>query len=92
MPETLASTQDLSILPLVDIVREIRKDWKPVHYTAIPYLDAMGNLDEKGNFGLDTGKSVILYFLCNASTWKGPIARAMKKELNKRVKTGKLNP
>ncbi len=92
MPDTLTSTQDLSKLPLVDIVGMIRKDWKPVNYAASPYLDAMGNLDEKGNFGLDTGESCVLYFLCNAMTWKGPIAREVKKELNKRVKTKKLNP
>jgi len=31
----------------------------------------------------DSGKSVVLYFLANASTWKGEKARAIKAELKK---------
>jgi hypothetical protein len=33
-------------------------------------------------YGMDTGKSVVLYFLANATTWRGDVARRIKKELN----------
>jgi hypothetical protein len=39
------------------------------------------------NYGMDTGRSVVTYFLCNAQTWHGPIAKAVKKELNARIKS-----
>jgi len=29
--------------PLHAIARDIRADWKPVNYAAVPYLDAMGS-------------------------------------------------
>jgi pyruvate kinase len=35
---------------------------------------------------LDSGKSIVIYFLGNAQTWRGPIAKAVKKELNSRIK------
>lgn len=35
----------------------------------------------------DSGASIVSYFLANASTWKGEVAKAIKKELNRRVKT-----
>jgi hypothetical protein len=38
------------------------------------------------NYGMDSGKSIILYFLSNANTWKGEIAKAIKAELKRRVK------
>ena len=68
------------------IAKEIRSDWKSVNYGAKPYLDAMGCLENvSDNFGMDTGKSIVLYFLSNASSWKGDKAREIKKELKKMV-------
>jgi hypothetical protein len=37
-------------------------------------------------YGLDTGYSIVAYFLSNANTWKGDVARAVKKELKKRIR------
>tara|TARA_R110000787_G_scaffold187155_1_gene299098 strand:+ start:39 stop:347 length:309 start_codon:yes stop_codon:yes gene_type:complete len=49
---------------------------------AKPYLEAMACLDTPDdNFGADSGRSVVLYFLTNASTWRGPDARRIKAEL-----------
>jgi len=65
-----------------EIAQEIRKDWKNVYFGAVPYLDAMGSIrfiDDM--YGLDTAKSVVLYFLSNANTWRGDVARRVKKEL-----------
>lgn len=68
------------------IAKEIRSDWKSVNYGAKPYLDAMGCLENvSDNFGMDTGKSIVLYFLSNASTWRGETAKRVKAELKKMV-------
>jgi len=65
------------------IAREIRRDWKKVYFGAVPYLDAMSCLDSiNDNYYMDSAKSIVLYFLSNASTWRGEKAREIKKELN----------
>ena len=69
---------------LSEIAAEIRRDWTNPNYAAKPYLDAMrqlGGINE--NYGCDSAKSVVLYFLCNASTWRGETAKRIKKELKK---------
>ena len=56
-------------------------------FAAAPYLDAMGSLttlDDK--YGVDTGRTIVSYFMCNVSQWWGPVAKAIKAELNKRLK------
>lgn len=69
--------------PLYQIAREIMADWQPPHPTAAPYLVAMETLNSiDDDYFLDTGRSVVLYFLANASQWKGETARRIKKELN----------
>ena len=74
------------------IAAEIRQDWKPVHYTAKPYLDAMHSLKTMNDkYYADSATSVVAYFLANASTWKGETARRVKKELNKMLKTAYKN-
>jgi hypothetical protein len=37
------------------------------------------------NYGWDSGKSIVLYFLGNASSWRGEVAREIKKELKSMV-------
>jgi hypothetical protein len=34
---------------------------------------------------MDTGKSIVLYFLSNAGTWRGETAKRVKAELKKMV-------
>lgn len=69
------------------IAAEIYQDWKSPNFGAIPYLDAMLNLQSVDDYyGLDTAKSVILYFLANAGTWRGEVARRVKLELKGLVK------
>lgn len=69
--------------PIYQIAAEIRKDWKNVNYGAVPYLDAMNSLERiTDNYMADSGKSVVLYFLSNAGTWRGEVAKRIKKELN----------
>ena len=67
---------------LSEIAQEIRADWKNVNFAAKPYLDAMAQCSTiDGMYFQDSAKSVVLYFLSNASTWKGSEARRIKKEL-----------
>jgi len=64
------------------IAREIKKDWKNVSPYAKPYLDAMSQLDEIGDkYGADDAKGIVLYFLSNAASWKGEVAKKIKVEL-----------
>ncbi len=72
--------------PLYEIAREIRKTWTKVSPYAEPYLEAMQSLNSiDDNYYYDSGKSVVLYFLGNASTWRGEDARRIKNELKQMV-------
>ena len=72
---------------LSDIAAEIYKEWKPVNYAAKPYLQAMMGMDSVDQkFGADSGESVVLYFLNNASSWRGETAKRIKAELKKLIK------
>jgi len=64
------------------IAQEIREDWKNVYFGAEPYLEAMGSIRTVNEmYRYDTASSVVLYFLSNAQTWRGEVARRVKKEL-----------
>ncbi len=70
--------------PLYEIAMEIRKDWKNVYFGAVPYLEAMSSLNSINDmYGMDSAKSIVLYFLSNASTWRGETAKRIKAELKK---------
>ena len=67
---------------LSTIAREISSDWKKVNFAAVPYLQAMATMESpQDNFGYDSGQSVVIYFLSNAGSWRGDVARRIKKEL-----------
>ena len=69
------------------IASEIKANWKNVYFGAVPYLKAMQEMgDIKNNYYLDSGSSVVLYFLSNATNWRGDVARRIKKELNDQLK------
>jgi len=73
--------------PIYEVAREIRKDWKKVNYAAKPYLDAMADLDAvSDNYFADSGKSVVGYFLVNAGSWRGEVAKRVKAELRALLK------
>ena len=70
--------------PLNEIAHEISRDWQKVNYAAVPYLEAMFSLNQiTDSYGFESGKSIVLYFLGNARTWKGDKAKAIKAELKK---------
>jgi hypothetical protein len=73
MPETRS---------LAEIAREIGRDWQNPYFGAVPYLGAMRQLESiRDNYGADSAKSIVLYFLSNANGWRGDVARRVKAEL-----------
>jgi hypothetical protein len=65
-----------------EIAREIEQKWTNVWFGARPYLSAMRCLFTiEDSVGADDAKTVIIYFLSNATTWRGEDARRIKSEL-----------
>ncbi len=74
--------------PLYEIANEIRRDWKKPYFGAVPYLGAMHSLTRiEDTYGADGAESIVLYFLSNATTWRGETARRVKAELKAMAKT-----
>ena len=64
------------------IACDIHSDWVKPNYAAKPYLDAMRGLQSIDDaYGMDSARSIVRYFLANASAWRGDKARAIKTEL-----------
>lgn len=86
--------------PLSQVAREIRTDMSDIAQGAKtpktlqqkfpyawPYLEAMLQLNSvKEDFYHDSGRSVVLYFLSNATSWTGPNAKRLKAELKEMLK------
>lgn len=73
--------------PLYVIAAEIRADWHPIWFGAVPYVEAMEclhTLDE--SYGADSADRVVGYFLSNARYWKGETARRIKEELRAMIR------
>lgn len=78
---------------LSEIARDIRRTWRKdvsgtdVWFGARPYLNAMSTMSSvHSDYGMDSGRSIVLYFLSNAATWRGEDARRIKKELKELLK------
>ena len=70
-----------------EIAYAIAKDWQNISPYAKDYLNAMKEIrDINGSYYADDAKSVVLYFLANASTYRGENARAYKALLKEMVK------
>ena len=77
----------IDMRPLYTIAREIRKDWKNVSPYAAPYLNAMSCLNSiTDNYILESGRSIVSYFLANAGSWRGETAKRIKAELKAMLK------
>lgn len=76
------------IRPLSEIAAEIRQDWgTKVNFGAKPYLFAMSQLNSiNDKYICDEGKSIVAYFLSNATTWRGETAKRIKAELKGMLK------
>ena len=77
---------NLQTAPIYEIANYIRQNWKKVSPYAEPYLEAMESLNSiNDNYYLDSGSSVVLYFLSNSAGWRGDVAREVKAELRSRL-------
>jgi len=74
--------------PIYTIANDIANDWgEKVNFAAMPYLQAMlqiRSVDEM--YGMDSAESIIIYFLSNATTYRGDTARRLKNELREILK------
>ena len=79
--------------PLYSITADVRAHWRKkdgtpaINFGAVPYLDAMGGLNSiDDDYGYDSGRSIVLYFLANAAAFRGEHARRIKAELKELAK------
>lgn len=71
-----------NVRPLSAIAAEITASWKNVNFAAKPYMSAMRSLNGvDDNYGYDDARGIVLYFLSNASAWRGEDAKRIKAEL-----------
>jgi hypothetical protein len=64
------------------IALDIVKAWHNPYYGAVPYLEALLTLNTIDDMYIcEDAHSVILYFLSNAATFRGPQAKVLKAEL-----------
>ncbi len=64
------------------IANDIDKHWHPVWFGAVPYLQAMHQLQSiNEDYYADSAYSVVQYFLGNAAQFKGVHAKRIKAEL-----------
>lgn len=79
--DSMTATQTAT-RPIYEIAEEIRGDWKKPYFGAVPYLEAMDCLGPiTDTYGWDSADSIVRYFLSNATTWRGDVARRVKAEL-----------
>ena len=87
MQEVSPIASQLSNAPLAQIGNLIRRDWKNMSPSALPYVKAMCQLSSiNDQYFADDGKSIVLYFLSNAAGWRGEVAKLVKAELKSRCK------
>ena len=70
-----------------EIAFEIKADWTKPYFGAVPYLDAMTQLNSiTDKYGWDDADMIVRYFLGNAKTWRGETAKRIKAELKAMLK------
>ena len=77
---------ELPDMEIYEIASVIKQSWPKVNFAAVPYLRAMNSMssiDDK--YGLDDGRGIVAYFLSNASSWRGEVAKLVKVELKRRL-------
>lgn len=96
MPETKCTDDQLALITeartapdLRSIARVVYADWTNMYFGAVPYVAAMEQLisafDPKEKYGVEDAKLIVLYFLSNAKTWRGPVAQVVKQILKEKM-------
>lgn len=61
---------------LFSIAEDILTNWRNPYYGAVPYIKAMRMLNTiNDSYGADSARDVVVYFLSNASAFRGEDAR-----------------
>ena len=70
---------------IYEIAEEIKQDWpaaRDPRHPAGHYVKAMSDIRYiTDNYFCDSARTVVLYFLSNAGSWRGAVARKVKAEL-----------
>lgn len=87
-PAVMAQLPRMDLNQIAQVIYDDhRAQGRTVNYAAKPYLEAMSTMrDIKENYMADSGTSIVAYLLGNLTSWGGETARAVKKELNRRLK------
>jgi hypothetical protein len=70
------------------IATDIKSTWLNVYFGAVPYLEAMLELDTTDPdtpYMFETAKDMVIYFLANAQTFRGADAKRLKAELKSMI-------
>lgn len=74
------------------IAKDIKSTWLNIYFGAVPYLEAMLELDTadpNAMYYCDTAENIARYFLANARTFRGKDAKKLKEELKNLINYGK---
>lgn len=72
---------------LYEIASEIKALWKKPYFGAVPYIQAMLELNSVNDkYMFEDGRSIVQYFLANAATFRGEDAKRIKAELKQHLK------
>ena len=90
-PKPAVSTTDYSQMSLGEIAGHMRRAWNQqkggVYFGAAPYLSSLSGMQDMSSRDMtDDASTVVGYLLANASTFRGPEAKAIKDELKRRLK------
>jgi hypothetical protein len=79
----MPTTQTAQKRTIKQIAKDIKKDWgTKVNPAAKPFLEALLTLEKRTDMYVsETADSIILYFLANASGYRGDTAKKLKAEL-----------
>ena len=68
--------------PIYQISEEIQRDWAKPYFGAVPFIEALHAVQSvHDRYGAESVEGLIRYFLANAGTWRGDVARRVKAEL-----------
>lgn len=81
-----ATKEDLESMSIYRLMEVVKNDWSRPYFGALPYIAALMALTDNGYYEEDSWQCLAVYFLANARTWRGPLARDVKVELNRRLK------
>lgn len=72
--------------PIHEIAADITHYWPNAYYGAKPYIEAMLSMNNiHGTYGAESNDTIVLYFLSNAGSFRGPMARKLKAELRQHL-------